>query len=422
MTSDPVATTRVLDAEVSFSEHPFDRPLVLSSGAITHLTQATATVRVSVAGRVATGQGAVSLSDLWAWPGSGPRQPRLAAMVARCRDLAGSLVDRVGGEPAHPLELGTRLHHSLAADRAPAMPVLADAVCASAFDSAIHDAAGAALARSAFSFYDSDVAIPSLDAQFAGSTTSAVRATLRPPVEAVPGWWVVSPGDDLVEAASRVAPTGISRFKLKTTGADPAADAARVAEVSAWATTLVPEPIISVDPNEGARSPDDVAAFLSCLESTAPQARAAIAYLEQPTPRSTLATVDWSGISAQVPLVVDEGWTTLDDLDLAAARGWTGVAIKTCKGHSAALAAAAWAHRHHLPITVQDLTLLGRAAVHSYLVAAHLPTTNGIELNSPQYLPGANADWLPRYDTLFTVRGGYHRLAIDGIIGLGGQL
>lgn len=420
--TDPVTETRVLSASVEFTEHPFDRPLVLSSGAITHLTQATAKVQVSVDGREGTGHGAVSLSDLWAWPtASLPREQKHDAMVNRCRHLADTLVDRVAS-PAHPLELGTRLHDGLTADRPEAMPALADAVCVSALDSAIHDAAGNALGRSAFSFYDSDAAVPALDDQLGGSAVAAVRATLRPPVTTVPGWWVVSPGDDLAEAATRLAATGISRFKLKTTGADPHADAARVAEVHAWAAKLVPDPVISVDPNEGATTADDVMKFLDRLESVAPQASATLSYLEQPTPRTTLAEVDWTEMANRVPVIVDEGWTSLADLELAAARGWSGVAVKTCKGHSSALAAAAWAHRRGLPITVQDLTLLGRAGVHSFLVAAHLPTMNGIELNSPQYLPGANAAWVSRLPGLFDARDGQHRLDARRLVGLGGSL
>ena len=60
--------TTILDAKVEFVAQPFLHPLIISSGAITKLTEAVAEVRVRVAGREATGRGSIYLSDLWAWP------------------------------------------------------------------------------------------------------------------------------------------------------------------------------------------------------------------------------------------------------------------------------------------------------------------------------------------------------------------
>ena len=85
----------------------------------------------------------------------------------------------------------------------------------------------------------------------------------------------------------------------------------------------------------------------------------------------------------------------------AVAQGWSGFALKTCKGHSVALTAAAWARRRGLLLSLQDLTNPGRALIHAALFAAHVPMINDVELNSPQFTPAANAEWLPRLAGLF---------------------
>ncbi|MBU6350944.1 MAG: hypothetical protein KGS73_12420 [Chloroflexi bacterium] len=49
-----------------------------------------------------------------------------------------------------------------------------------------------------------------------------------------------------------------------------------------------------------------------------------------------------------------------------------------------------WARRHHLYITIQDLTNPGRALVHSANLASYLALAyNDLECNSRQYMPAA---------------------------------
>jgi len=120
--------------------------------------------------------------------------------------------------------------------------------------------------------------------------------------------------------------------------------------------------------------------------------------------------------------VPDDGVTGPELMPEALRQGWSGFALKTCKGHSFTLVAAAWAKRQGMPVAMQDLTNPGYSAIHSFLVAAHLDTMNGIELNSPQYTPAANAEWLPRRSDLFQVRDGKHHLPVDSFVGLGSDL
>jgi hypothetical protein len=121
-------------------------------------------------------------------------------------------------------------------------------------------------------------------------------------------------------------------------------------------------------------------------------------------------------------VMLDEGLTDLDLLDEAVAQGWSGLALKTCKGHSFALVAAAWAQRRGMPLALQDLTNPGLALIHAALFAARVPTVNGAELNSPQFTPAANGAWLPRLAALFDPRDGLHHLPHPAPPGLGSSL
>lgn len=413
---------RVVSAEVDMVGHRLEHPLVLSNGTVTELPEITARVMVTDGSSTAEGHGAANLSDAWAWPDPNlTSDVKQQAMINYSQELADTITDRATGR-AHPLELGLRLHDSIVAEDDHRAPVLARVICASAFDAAVHDAAGHLTARSAFTFYDDDAEIPSVDQLFPEGAVAAVRSVLREPRAELPGWWLVAPGDDLDSAVEQSAARGMTRFKIKLAGADPHGDAGRVAAIHDAVATRVEQPRLSVDTNEGSSSPEAVIDFLDELSAIHPEAHRALAYLEQPTSRDSLTRHSWHEAAQRVPILVDEALSSMADLATADRMGWSGIAVKTCKGHSFALAAAAWAQQHDLTISVQDLTNIGRSAIHSYLLAAHLPSINGIELNSPQYLPRANDPWLPRLAGLFDPRDGHHRLDATGLRGLGSQM
>ena len=62
------------------------------------------------------------------------------------------------------------------------------------------------------------------------------------------------------------------------------------------------------------------------------------------------------------PVVIDESLTDLERLLLAREMGYTGVALKACKGQSQALLMAAAAQKYSMFLCVQDLTCPGRVA------------------------------------------------------------
>ena len=417
----------ILDAQVTFRLRPFRVPLVLSSGPITEITEAQAQVRVRVGDQEGAGRGVIYLSDLWAWPHPDlSHAHRDSRMRQVCEQIAADLHALCGDEPQHPLELGLRLQqsvHQLPLPDDP--PPLARSVCLSPFDAAIHDAVGQALNRSAFALYDDNPPLPSADALFpGGGAAKAIAQALRPPLPALTAWLVVGTTEPLDSMRFWIEERGYHAFKLKISGKNSVTDVTRTIEVYREAQSFgVRAPRLCVDSNCANPDADSVKDYLLRLQAEAPEVYDALEYLEQPTGRDiAVHACDWRSVTPMKPVILDEGLTAFDQMPLARQQGWSGFAIKTCKGHSFSLVAAAWARRHDLLLAQQDLTNPGLSAIHSFLMAARLHPFNGIELNSPQYTPDANHDWLPRLAPLFEPSDGFHRLPGDPPAGLGTTL
>ena len=90
------------------------------------------------------------------------------------------------------------------------------------------------------------------------------------------------------------------------------------------------------------------------------------------------------------PVVIDESLTGLDTLKLAREMGYTGAALKACKGQSQTLLLAAALQKYKMFLCVQDLTCPGAALVHSVGIASHVPGVSGLEANAREYVPAAN--------------------------------
>jgi L-alanine-DL-glutamate epimerase-like enolase superfamily enzyme len=425
----------IIAARVSFVLRPFRTPLQLSSGPISEITEAQAEVRVRVGGHEGVGRGSIYLSDLWAWPAPQlTHDLRAAMMQTMCKTIAAELSELCGGEAAHPLELGMRLHDAVMRlegwgedeDEKKPIPALVRAVCLSPFDAAIHDAVGQASGISAFAFYAEHETLPTADTWFPEhGVVAAIAATLQPPQPALTAWMVVgTAGASDAELRAWVCERGYHAFKLKVNGRDNAIDVARTVDLYRTAKTLgVERPRLCVDSNCANPDADSVRDYLERLRATDAETYAALEYVEQPTGRDIeIYRYDWRPVTALKPVLLDEGLTGLEQMEIAAQQGWSGFAIKTCKGHSFSLVAAAWARQRGMLLVQQDLTNPGLAAIHSFLCAAHLPVINGIELNSPQFTPAANAEWLPRLASLFEPTDGNHRLPGAVPAGLGSKL
>lgn len=425
----PQSACRVLDASVRFNARRLATPLLLSTGAIEEVTEAEVEVIVETAAGVrSAGRGSIYLSDLWAWPDPSLSHVVRDAYLRKATEQAARELPRVSGELAHPLEHGLALHHWICHElpNDAAAPSLALAMCASPLDAAMHDAVGLALGRSAFALFDEPAPIPSADRYFPeGGAVAAVRRLLQPPRSELDAWLIVNKTDALPAAlAQAYARGGYRCFKLKISGTDNAQDAQRTCDVyRAAGAAGVSRPVLTVDSNELNPDAASVLDYLDRLASLDAEAYAALAYLEQPTGRDIFRhRYDWRAVAARKPVLLDEGLTDLDVLDEACAQGWSGLALKTCKGHSMLLAAAAWAHQRGMLLSLQDLTNPGISLIHAALTAAHLPTINGAEMNSPQFTPAANEPFLPRLSGLFEPRDGVHRLPAATPAGLGSRL
>jgi L-alanine-DL-glutamate epimerase-like enolase superfamily enzyme len=402
------------------------KPMILSTGPIACLTQAKASVRIRAGDQEAIGHGSSFLSDLWAWPDTRwsheQRDQRLRAFAVH---LAEHLRNFASHECLHPLELGLRLHESAnkthVARFAP-IPVLARSMTLSPFDAAIHDAAGKAFSRSAFALYDANTAIPSADHHFAHGACLAIASTIRSnPLRSMPAWLIVGKNDDLdQDVRPWISDRGYRCFKLKIMGRDTREDVDRTIDVFNAVRQLgVDAPWLTVDSNEGNPNAESVIEYLRLLYDRSPEAYSALQYLEQPTGRDIRQHgFMWHEVTKNKRVLLDEGLTDSSLFALALEQGWSGFALKTCKGHSFTLMAAAWAHDHGLAISLQDLTNPGYAMIHAALCGAYLPTINGVELNSPQFTPSANEPFSHSYPALFDAHNGVHRLDAGAEIGL----
>jgi hypothetical protein len=119
------------------------------------------------------------------------------------------------------------------------------------------------------------------------------------------------------------------------------------------------------------------------------------------------------------PVVIDESLLDLRSLQTAREMGYTGAALKACKGQTQSLLLAAAARKYGMFLCVQDLTCPGASLIHSAGLAAHVPGVTAIEANSRQYVPAANAGWERRFPGVFQVRDGVMRTGELTGLGLG---
>jgi L-alanine-DL-glutamate epimerase-like enolase superfamily enzyme len=146
-----------------------------------------------------------------------------------------------------------------------------------------------------------------------------------------------------------------------------------------------------------------------------------VQYIEQPTARDLKAHPEntMHEASKLKPVVIDESLTDLESLMLAREMGYTGAALKACKGQSQSLLMAVAAQKLGMFLCVQDLTCPGASLIHSASIAAHIPGVAAIESNSRQYCPVANKDWEDRFPGIFVVRDGQMKTSCLNGPGLG---
>jgi L-alanine-DL-glutamate epimerase-like enolase superfamily enzyme len=427
---------RIRDLRCSTEDHLYRTPLKFGGVACDRVTLLNAWITVETrAGRVAEGFGSMPLGNVWAFPSTLPYATTLTAMQR--------VADRVAGiyggcrEYGHPIDLTMSLEHDFfrAADKVAAelglrepIPRLATLVAASPFDAALHDAMGNAHGVRVYRTYGPDFMNHDLGrwlgADFRGDTlTEVVDIDPKPamplyhlvgaldPLDA--GDLVKPIGDGLPETLAEWIPRdGLTHLKIKLNGNDLAWDTKRVFEVDRVAELAQTKRGIgdwrySLDFNEKCPDLAYLLEFLRIVDERRPAAFGRIQYVEQPTSRDLRANRhDLHEASAIRPIVLDEGLLDLESLLLAREQGYTGVALKACKGQSQSLLMAAAARKFGMFLCVQDLTCPGASLIQSASLAAHVRGVAAIEANARQYCPAANAAWVERFPGIFRVRGG----------------
>ena len=210
-----------------------------------------------------------------------------------------------------------------------------------------------------------------------------------------------------------IARDGLVRFKIKLNGGDLAADFERVVRIDRIVNRVLAGRGVAdwkylLDFNEGCPNVGYLLEFLRRVREATPTGFDRVLYIEQPTARDLKK--DRANVMHEAarlrPVVIDESLTDLEALLLAREMGYTGVALKACKGQSHAMLMAAAAQKFGMFLCVQDLTCPGASLIHSAGIAARVPGNAGIEANARQFVPSANRAWEARFPGLFTIRDG----------------
>jgi L-alanine-DL-glutamate epimerase-like enolase superfamily enzyme len=445
----PSTDVRIDELRTEFADYLYRAPYKFGGKEVDRVTMLNVHCRVGGKnGKSATGFAAMPLGNVWSFPAPDiPYDTTLAAM----KSLAGKIAagTRDFREYAHPLDVNYALepeYLKAAAETTREMklprpvPKLCTLVTASAVDAALHDAFGRlhgvnAFAASGKRFVRHDLA-HYLNSEFKGEYLDPYL--LHTPVPRIRMYHSVGASDPLTAAEqtrhigdglpetleSWISYSGVTAIKIKLNGADLEWDVDRVAAIdrvtiAAQAKRGVRDWIYSLDFNERCPNVQYLLDFEHRLKGKAASAFDRVQYIEQPTARDLAANRQNTMFEAAKlrPVVIDESLTGLDALLLARDMGYTGVALKACKGQSQTLLLAAAAQKYKMFRCVQDLTCPGAALVHSVGIACHVPGVSGLETNAREYVPAANRGWEKRFPGIFDVRDGW--LHTDGLNGPG---
>jgi L-alanine-DL-glutamate epimerase-like enolase superfamily enzyme len=434
---------RVLSVKTETERIEYRSPIKFGGRVVTDAVLVNVTIDVETRdGRRGNGFGSMPMGNVWAWPSSVVTPPQSQQAML---DFVQALTETVRNYRGcgHPLDMTRELaeQHDAIADKiikkvglTEPMPILAQLVAASPFEAAIHDAYGKTLGANSYNllgkeFVHHDLA-HYLTPQFAGEYLD--RYTLREPKAKMPLYHLVGALDPLVDSdinqrlndglpetlGDWIVMDGLTHLKIKLNGDDLPWDVDRVVAVErvaveAQAAQGVTTWHYSLDFNEKCASVEYLLEFLKQLSERSSAALARVQYIEQPTHRDLKKHPEnkMHKAAAIKPVVIDESLIDLESLHLAREQGYSGVALKACKGQTEALLMGAAAQKYNMFLCVQDLSCPGYSFLHSASIAARLPTIAAIEGNSRQYCPAGNRTWGKLYPTMFHIT--------DGTVGTG---
>ncbi len=429
---------RIIDVQYDFEEHRYRTPLKFGGVPTDHCILFNVQINVqTLGGKEATGYGSMPLGNVWAFP---PKYVPFDQSLTAMKELADLAVKstRNCNLCAHPLELSEVLESeflllaeglSERMELSTPIPKLCTAVTTSPIDAAIHDGFGKANGIKSYNGLDEDYVTTDLghflDSSFSGKYLD--QYTTRHPKPDMPLYHLIGALDPLTEAdiTSRlndglpetlsewIDADGLTHLKIKLNGNDLEWDVARVLAIDritaeTQAVRGVKTWYYSADFNETCENVEYLLEFLNRIQEEGGQAFDRLAYIEQPTDRDLEAHPENKMHKAAEikPVVIDESLTDYNTFLLARDQGYSGVAIKACKGQSQALLMGAAAQEFGMFLAVQDLTCPGASFLQSAGLASHIRGVTAIEGNARQFCPSANDGWHDEFPTIFNITDG----------------
>lgn len=429
---------RVKEIQISYQNFPYRTPYQFGGRTVDQVTLLNVDCTVeTVSGHVAHGFGSMPMGNEWAFPS---RTLSYDTTLQAMKQLAERIrkITEEHGEAGHPIDINHDLepeYLKAAADVTRTMnlnqevPKLCTLVTASPIDAAIHDAFGKAQGLNCYRTYGPEFMSNDLghylSPEFKGKYPSQyVLETPQPwlwcnhsvgaqdPIDASQ---VKKPLHDGLPQTLHgwIAADGLTHLKIKLNGNDLHADTTRVLQIDRVATESeasrgVRHWYYSLDFNEQCPDVEYILEFIRQIKAGSSSCYDRITFIEQPTRRDLVATPQQYlfSVSKLKPVVMDESLTSFAALLRGRQIGYTGVALKACKGQSQSMVLNAAAQEFRMYMTAQDLTCPGASLIQSAGIAAHVAKIDTLESNGREYVPSANLPWIKRFPGLFQVRDG----------------
>jgi L-alanine-DL-glutamate epimerase-like enolase superfamily enzyme len=429
---------RVDDVSIAYEEYKYRTPIKFGGHVVDRATILNVNCSVRTGdGRTGKGFGSMPLGNIWSFPSNVMSyDTTLGAMQELAKQIA--KVTRDYQEFGHPIDINWALdpvYRKSAAEvsgrlhLAEPIPPLCSLVTASAFDAAIHDAFGKVHRLNCYHTYGPEFMKYDL-AHYLGPEYKGEypnRYVTQEPKARMPLYHLVSAIDPIEDAdvtrrindglpetlPEWIRYNGLTHFKIKLNGDNRNWDVERVLHVDRVVTQTQKERAVndwvySLDFNEKCPNVEYLVDFLREVKQKTPGGYERIQYVEQPTARDLKAHPEnvMHEAAKLRPVVIDESLTDVEALLLSRKQGYTGAALKACKGQSHMMVIASLAEKEKMFLCVQDLTCPGASLIQSASLAAHVPGVAAIEANSRQFMPAANEAWIGRFPGIFRITDG----------------
>ncbi|MGB7347840.1 MAG: mandelate racemase/muconate lactonizing enzyme family protein [Pirellulaceae bacterium] len=429
----PSSELRQFELQLRTETYQYRTPMKFGGRVVTDVTVLSADCDAQSGVGTGRGLGSMTMGVAWAWPDPAvDGETKLSVVIELASRLAKMYMQ--ADQAGHPLHICCRNNDArakIAADLATergiqgGIPGLAVLLAASPIEAAIFDAHGKAAGASSYELLSRKHLSGDLS-QYLGDDYQGVyldQLISKTPTASLPLYHLVGALDPLTQAdvtepvddglpetlTQWIDRNELTHLKVKLNGDDLDWDVQRVARI--YQTAIAARSgtwAFSLDFNERCDDEAYVLALLEQLQATEPNAMPCIAYIEQPTHRDLEShpEITMHEVAKQLPVVIDESLIDLKSLRTAIQQGYSGIALKACKGHAEALLLGAVAVHENLFLCVQDLTCVGASLLHSASLAAHIPGVTAVESNGRQYSPRGNERWMKDFGEFFEIRGG----------------